>query len=80
MSTDERIARALRALEEAGVPGASIDVEGHEGEIAALRLPGSAWERMVGDDEGARVAALVKAAGFRYVAVDLRPADEPAPA
>jgi hypothetical protein len=34
---------------------------------------------MVGE-EGVRIAERVKSAGFRYVALDLRPADDSAPA
>jgi PP-loop superfamily ATP-utilizing enzyme len=47
-----------------------VSVEGHEREIAAVRVPAGAWERLAGD-EGARIAAEVKALGFRYVALDL---------
>ncbi len=79
MSADERIARALRLLEDAGIFGAEIDVEGHEREMAAIRVPAAEWERVAGD-EGARIAAAVKSAGFRYVALDLRPAGAPASA
>jgi PP-loop superfamily ATP-utilizing enzyme len=79
VSADERIARALRLLEEAGVFGAEIDVEGHEREMAAIRVPAAEWERVAGD-EGTRIAAAVKSAGFRYVALDLRPAGAPASA
>ncbi|HEX8905276.1 MAG TPA: hypothetical protein VF771_10565 [Longimicrobiaceae bacterium] len=78
MSVDARIAAAERALAEAGVFGASVEVEGHEREIAAVRIPEDEWERMLGP-EGAALAAAVKEAGFRYVALDLAPADEPAP-
>jgi len=70
VSADARIAAAERALEEAGVHGASVGVEGHEREIAAIRVSGAAWERMMGPD-GVRIAGAVKAAGFRYVALDL---------
>jgi PP-loop superfamily ATP-utilizing enzyme len=79
VSTDERIDRAQRIIEEIGLFAATVDAEGHEREIAAIRVPVSDWERLVGE-EGARLAERVKAAGFRYVAIDLRPADEPAPA
>lgn len=79
MSTDDRIARARRMLEEIGLFAATVDAEGHEREIAAIRVSVDDWERLVGE-EGVRVAERVKAAGFRYVAIDLRPADEPAPA
>jgi len=70
VSADARIAAAERALEDAGVYGASVEVEGHEREIAALRVPGAGWARMMGPD-GVRIAGAVKAAGFRYVALDL---------
>lgn len=69
MSADERIARAERVLAEHGFAGAEVAVEGHEREIAAVRAPAAAWERLAGE-EGARVAAEVKALGFRYVALD----------
>jgi len=70
VSADARIAAAGRALAEHGVHGASVEVEGHEREIAALRVPASAWARMLGPD-GVRIADAVKATGFRYVALDL---------
>jgi PP-loop superfamily ATP-utilizing enzyme len=79
VSADERVNRARRLLEEAGIFGAEVEVEGHEREMAAIRVPPADWERVAGD-EGARVAAAVKSAGFRYVALDLRPADAPASA
>lgn len=79
MSADERVARALRVLEDAGIFGAEIEVEGHEREMAAIRVPPAHWDRVAGE-EGARLAAAVKSAGFRYVALDLRPADAPASA
>jgi PP-loop superfamily ATP-utilizing enzyme len=74
-AADPRVARAERLLASRGVPGASVGVEGHEREIAAVRVPAGAWERLVGD-EGARLAAEVRALGFRYVALDLLPADD----
>jgi hypothetical protein len=74
VSADPRIAAAERALVEHGVHGAQVEVEGHEREIAALRVPESEWARMMGPD-GIRVADAVKAAGFRYVALDLLAAD-----
>lgn len=79
MSADERVERARRMLEEIGIPAATVDVEGHEREVAAIRVPAGDWERLVGD-EGVRIAERVKSAGFRYVAIDLRPADDPAAA
>ena len=77
MTTDERIGRAERVLAAHGVYGAEVSVEGHEREIAAVRVPDGAWERMMGD-EGAAIAAEVKALGFRYVALDLDVDGEPA--
>ncbi|HYH78889.1 MAG TPA: hypothetical protein VEX86_03810 [Longimicrobium sp.] len=77
MTADPRVSAAEQALARQGVPGASVEVEGHEREIAAVRVPESAWARMMGD-EGAAIAQAVKAAGFRYVALDLAPADESA--
>ncbi len=79
MSTNERIADdrvvvARQALAERGVHGATVEVEGHEREIAAVRVPAAEWERLMGPD-GASIADAVKAAGFRYVALDLAPAD-----
>lgn len=74
MSTDDRIATAKRALADLGLFGATVEVEGHQREIAAIRVPAGEWERMMGPD-GASVADAVKAAGFRYVALDLAPAD-----
>ena len=70
MSADPRIAHAERALAEQGLHGATVEVEGHEREIAALRVPEAEWARMIGPD-GVRLADAVKAAGFRYVALDL---------
>jgi len=74
MSADERVAAAERALVDRGVFGATVEVEGHQREIAAVRVPAAAWERLMGPD-GATLADAVKAAGFRYVALDLAPAD-----
>ncbi|MBV9108993.1 MAG: hypothetical protein JO306_06280 [Gemmatimonadetes bacterium] len=77
MSADPRIAAAERALADAGVYGATVSVEGHEREIAAVRVADDDWSRMLGPD-GLSIADAVKRAGFRYVALDLAPADEPA--
>ncbi len=71
---DPRIAAAERVLAGHGV-AADVSVEGHEREIAAVRVTGDAWPRMLGD-EGAAIAAEVKALGFRYVALDLADADD----
>ncbi len=77
--TDERIHRAERVLAMHGVYGAEVSVEGHEREIAAVRVPDGAWARMMGD-EGAAIAAEVKALGFRYVALDVDVEGQPADA
>jgi hypothetical protein len=74
VSADARTAAAERALAEHGLYGAEVQVEGHEREIAALRVPEAAWARMLGPD-GVRLADAVKAAGFRYVALDLAAPD-----
>ena len=73
MADDPRVAEAERVLAAHGV-AADVSVEGHEREIAAVRVGEDAWPRMLGD-EGAAIAAEVKALGFRYVALDLAPAD-----
>jgi PP-loop superfamily ATP-utilizing enzyme len=70
----DRIARARRVLERFGVLGAQVEAEGTEQEIAAIRVPADAWEQVRGED-GARIAAEVRNAGFRYVALDLRLGD-----
>jgi PP-loop superfamily ATP-utilizing enzyme len=74
VSGDARIARAETALRDEGIDGASVEVEGHEREIAAVRVRETDWERMMGP-AGLRAAEAVKAAGFRYVALDLLPTD-----
>ena len=76
MTADTRAFAAERVLAAHGVD-AEVSVEGHEREIAAVRVADGAWERLMGD-EGAAIAAEVKALGFRYVALDLDVADEPA--
>ena len=77
--TDARIGAAERVLAEHGVYGAEVSVEGHEREIAAVRVPDGAWARMMGED-GTAIAAEVKALGFRYVALDLEIEGEPSAA
>ncbi|HEX6370689.1 MAG TPA: hypothetical protein VF006_17335 [Longimicrobium sp.] len=71
---DPRIEAAERVLAGHGV-AADVSVEGHEREIAAVRVAEDAWARMLGD-EGAAIAAEVKALGFRYVALDLEGEDD----
>ena len=72
---DGRVAAAERLLAAHGV-AAQVEVEGHEQEVAAVRVPESAWARLLGED-GLRIAEEVKALGFRYVALDLDLASEP---
>jgi hypothetical protein len=72
MSTDARITAAERALADHGVYGASVDVEGHQRDIAVIRVASAEWERMLGPD-GVAITDAVKAAGFRYVALDFDP-------
>ena len=69
-----RIADAIRIVTDAGIDGALVSVEGPEREIAAIRVPAGDWDRLVGED-GVRLAERVRALGFRYVALDLLPAD-----
>lgn len=71
---DGRVAEARRVVAEAGIGGALVSVEGPEREIAAVRVAAGDWDRLVGD-EGVRLAERVRALGFRYVALDLLPAD-----
>jgi PP-loop superfamily ATP-utilizing enzyme len=71
---DPRVAEAERVFAAHGV-AADVSVDGHEREIAAVRVAEDAWGRMLGD-EGAAIAAEVKALGFRYVALDLAPRDD----
>jgi PP-loop superfamily ATP-utilizing enzyme len=69
---DDRLARAAALLAERGIAG-EVSVEGHQAEIAALRVPADAWERVAGE-EGVALADALKGLGFRYVALDLEPA------
>lgn len=71
---DSRVAEAERVFAIHGV-AADVSVEGHEREIAAVRVAEDAWGRILGD-EGAAIAAEVKALGFRYVALDLAAPDD----
>ncbi|MEW5929234.1 MAG: hypothetical protein AB1941_17400 [Gemmatimonadota bacterium] len=66
---DARLARAGALLAERGIAG-EVSVQGHQAEIAALRVAAGDWERVAGD-EGAALVDGIKALGFRYVALDL---------
>lgn len=74
MSTDARVAAAERSLAEHGVYGAAVEVEGHERDIAVIRVSADQWEGMLGPG-ALGVTSAVKAAGFRYVALDLADGD-----
>src|SRR5690606_12991246 len=71
-AADPRLAVAARALAGAGVADATVTAAGHEGEIAVVTVPRAGWPRLFETETRAAVAA-VKAAGFRYVALDLDP-------
>lgn len=68
---DARAALAAAVLAARGIAG-RVSVEGHQAEIAALRVDAGAWERVAGE-EGAALVDEIKALGFRYVALDLEP-------
>jgi len=74
MSADARIEAAERSLADQGVYGATVEVEGHERDVAVIRVSAEAWERMLSPGALA-IADAVKAAGFRYVALDLADGD-----
>lgn len=71
---DDRVRAAERVVADEGIDGATVTVEGHEREIAAIRVSADDWDRLVGDT-GVRLAERVRALGFRYVALDLLPVD-----
>lgn len=73
-ATDARVEAAVSLLAAEGI-AAEVAVEGHEREIAAVRVSAADLARLVGGD-GVRISREVKRLGFRYVAVDLRAADE----
>jgi PP-loop superfamily ATP-utilizing enzyme len=70
VSGDARPAAAESLLHEHGVTGARVTAEGPEREIAAVRVAGPQWERMMAA-ESATVVTAIRALGFRYVALDL---------
>ena len=72
---DDRLARAAALLAERGIAG-EVAAEGHQAEIAAVRVPADAWDRVAGPD-GARLADDLRELGFRYVALDLEPGGPP---
>lgn len=54
------------------VDDASVEPEGPEAEIAAIRAPLAEWDRLLGR-EGHALATRLRDHGFRYVALDLAP-------
>src|SRR5688500_18034417 len=65
-----RSAPVLRAHAPRGTRTAASSRAWPSTDPSAVRVPDGAWERMMGDD-GAAIAAEVKALGFRYMALDL---------
>lgn len=61
-------AREDRILREAGIPG-SVRAAGHDGSVAALSVEPSRWMALP-EAVRARVVGRLKAAGYRYVAVE----------
>ncbi len=68
-TADPRIPAAERALRSAGFV-AAVRADGPEREIASILAARPERERLLGP-EGEAVADAVRAAGFRYVSVDL---------
>lgn len=77
MTGDPRAERAERVLAAGGVAGATVRAAGPDGEIALLALPDEEWPALFAPERRALLDE-VKAAGFRYVALDLD-ATPPAP-
>lgn len=74
-SVSERERHVELLLSQLGLGGVRVSAIGHEREIAALTVPPSHFERLLGE-EGARLSARLRALGFRYVALDLATAPE----
>lgn len=71
----ERVRDAERVLAEAGFPG-RVTACGHDGSVAAVAVPPDAWRQLAGP-AGQGVVARIRAAGFRYVALELEPRPRP---
>lgn len=71
-AADPRVAAAEEILRSEGISGGRVRVEGRDGEVAVVRTPEDAWERLLGDS-AASVARRVREVGFRYVSLDLEP-------
>ncbi|HWO58095.1 MAG TPA: ATP-dependent sacrificial sulfur transferase LarE [bacterium] len=63
-----QVDRAEAALQALGFRGHRVR---HHGELARIELQNGDWERIAGDGFRARVIELVKAAGYKYVTIDL---------
>lgn len=74
-SADPRVEAATRMLIDHGISRGEVTVEGLEGEIASIRLPGDLLDSMLASDAGQGLAEDIRELGFRYVALDLLPAD-----
>lgn len=74
---DPRAAAAERALAGLGFTAARVRAGGPDGEIAVVALPDDRWLDLLGDPRAEAVAG-VRAAGFRYVALELQPPPPPA--
>lgn len=75
-SADARVEAATRMLVDHGISRGEISAEGLEGEIASIRLPEELLDFMLASDAGEGLAADIRGLGFRYVALDLLPADD----
>lgn len=67
---DTRVADAERLLAERGIAGARVEAAGPEREVAVLRVGEQDWPRIL-EEEAQEIAALLRALGFRFVALDL---------
>jgi hypothetical protein len=65
-----RAAAARQAAGEAGFPGVGVRACGHGGQVAAVRVPDALRERALRDGLP-ELAAAIRGAGFRYVAMEM---------
>lgn len=64
-----RGAEAERRLAELGLTGLRVEACGHEEAVAAITAPQDRWDDVLSRSE--EVARAVRAAGFRFVTLDL---------
>ena len=64
-----RAAAAERSLTDLGLGGIRVEGCGHEEAVAALAVPADRWADVLARSE--EVAGAVRAAGFRFVTLDL---------